>query len=235
MTAATEVIEIEHTDRIAWVWMNRPPKNLLDVDLTAGLYRTLVDLDADETVGAIVLTGAGEFFCAGADGPKLRETGTAREFANVVVDLFAHFPRARKPILAAVNGDALAGGFGLVCSADVAIAVEGCRLGTIEASLGTWPMIAQSPVARRVPIKAALTNALTGVPFNADRARELGIVDEVVPADQLTERIRHYAELAMSGGAAALAGRALFLASADQPYDQALREGADAFVEMFGK
>lgn len=235
MTAATEVIEIEHTDRIAWVRMNRPPKNLLDVDLTAGLYRTLVDLDEDETAGAIVLTGAGDFFCGGADGPKLRATGTAREFADAVVDLFAHFPKARKPILAAVNGDALAGGFGLVCSADIAIAVEDSRLGTIEASLGTWPMIAQGPVARRVPVKAAITNALTGVPFSADRARELGVVDEVVPADQLTERILHYAELAMSGGAAALAGRALFLASADQPYDQALREGADAFVEMFGK
>ncbi|WP_020499056.1 enoyl-CoA hydratase/isomerase family protein [Sciscionella marina] len=235
MTTTRPLVEIERSGRVAWIRLNRPPKNLLDTDLTVQLHTTLVELDGDDSVGALVLTGAGEFFCGGADGPKLRETGTAREFADAAVELFAHFPRARKPILAAVNGDALAGGFGLVCSADIVIAVEGCRLGTIEATLGTWPMIAQGPVARRVPIKAALTNALTGQPFGARRAHELGIVDEVVPAGHLADRVHHYAELAQGGGQAALAGRSLFLASREEPYEQALRQGADAFVEMFGK
>lgn len=234
MTGTGGLVEVERAERIAWIRLNRPPRNLLDAELTAELHRTLCDLDADGAVGALVLTGAGELFCGGADGARLRETGTARAFADAAVALFGHFPVARKPILAAVNGDALAGGFGLVCSADIVVAAEGSRLGTIEATLGSWPMIAQAPVVRRVPVKAALTNALTGQPFDARRALELGIVDDVVPAARLADRTRHYARLAMAGGPAALDGRALFLAGRDLPYDQALRRGADAFVRIFG-
>jgi enoyl-CoA hydratase/carnithine racemase len=227
-------VEVRREGRVAWATLRRPPKNLLDAELTAQLYRVLVELDADDEVGAIVLTGDGEYFCAGADGPELRRTGTAKEFATAAVDLFGQFPRSRTPILAAVNGDALAGGFGLVCSADIVVAVEGSRLGTIEATLGTWPMIAQVAAARRVPEKAAITNALTGQPFTAQRALQLGIVDEVVRPEELVEGVMHYAELSMAGGAAALIGRPLFYRSTGQHIDDALREGADAFVSMFG-
>ncbi|GAA1016379.1 putative enoyl-CoA hydratase echA8 [Acrocarpospora pleiomorpha] len=226
-------IDLRREGRVTWVTLRRPPRNLLDADLTARLYRTLVELDDDADTGAIVITGEGEYFCGGADGPRLRETGTAKAFAAAAVDLFGRFPRSRTPILAAVNGDALAGGFGLVCAADIVIAVEGSRLGTIEATLGTWPMIAQVAAARRVPEKAAITNALTGQPFTAARALDLGIVDEVVPTDRLHERVTHYAHLSMAGGAAALVGRPLFYRGKGQTIDDALRESAEAFIGMF--
>ena len=233
MTETT--VSVRHDDRIAWVTMNRPPKNLLDAEMTAGLHRTISELDSDGDVGAIVLTGEGEFFCGGADGPALRETGTAKEFADAAVDLFGYFPRSRTPVLAAVNGDALAGGFGLVCSCDIVVAVEGSRLGTIEATLGTWPMIAQVAAARRLPQKAAITNVLTGQPFPAQRALALGAVDEVVGPADLQERITDYATLAMASGAAGAIGRPLFHRGLDQPLDEALRESAAAFSEMFDR
>lgn len=228
------IVRVDRADRIAWVTLDRPERNLLDAEMTATLHRTLVELDDADDVGAIVLTGAGEYFCGGADGPGLRATGTAKEFADAAVDLFGQCARSRTPILAAVNGDALAGGFGLVCSADIVVAAEGTRLGTIEATLGTWPVIAQVAAARRVPPKAAITNALTGHPFDAPRAYELGIIDEVVPADRLRSRVEEYARLAMGSGAAGAVGRPLFHRGTTQPLDQALREGADAFVTMFG-
>ncbi|EMY35189.1 enoyl-CoA hydratase, partial [Arthrobacter crystallopoietes BAB-32] len=143
------------------------------------------------------------------------------------------FPALRTPVLAAVNGDALAGGFGLVCSADIVIAVDTARLGTIEATLGTWPAVAQSPALRRVPAKAAITNILTGEPFSAGRAQQLGVIDEAVPADHLQERVAYYAEAVQRSGAAGRLGRPLMYASFDQDYGQALRSGAEGFIQLF--
>lgn len=229
------VLRVERAGALAWVILQRPPANLLDAELAEQLHQTLADLDGENGVGAVALTGAGDVFCGGADSQKLRETQTAERFAAAAVELFAHFPRARKPILAAVNGDALAGGFGLLCSADIVVAAEGARVGTVEAAYGTWPMIAQVAAARRVPVKAAITNALTGIPFSAARAYELGILDEVVPAGRVRDRTATLAEAAMSGAPAAHRGRPQFYRNAELSYDDALREGAAAFVSMFGQ
>lgn len=231
MSESTVRVELDGT--IAWVTLDRPPKNLLDAGLTSALATTLVDLDGREDVTTIAITGRGEYFCGGADGPSIRETGTAAEFAEAAVRLFTQLNRSRTPIIAAVNGDALAGGFGLVCSSDIVLAVGSSRLGTIEASIGTWPMIAQVAAVRRVPQKAALTNALTGIPFTAQEALGHGIVDEIVAVGDLRARVRDYSALIAKAGTAASIGRPALLRAYDQPFDQAIRDGADAFVAMF--
>ena len=115
-------------------------------------------------------------------------------------------------MVAAVNGDALAGGFGLACAADIVLAVEGASLGTIEAKLGTWPMIAQVPASRRVPVKAGLRNALTGVPFTTREAKDLGIIDEIVPdGDLLRARVTQIVREATVGGDAARRGKPMLV------------------------
>ena len=95
------------------------------------------------------------------------------------------FPRLGKPVIAAVNGDALASGYALVCAADIAVTVDSARIGTFEASVGIWPMVAQVPPLQRLHPRHALENLLTGEPFDARRAYEIGIVNEVVGAGEL--------------------------------------------------
>ncbi|WP_051423199.1 enoyl-CoA hydratase/isomerase family protein [Arthrobacter sp. MA-N2] len=232
--AEENAVQLSIHGRTGRIVLQRGEKNLLNAQMCAQLYDGLRSLDENPGVGAIVITGAGDHFCGGADGAHIRETGTAGEFAAAVVDLFGYFPESTTPIIAAVNGDALAGGFGLACSADIVIAVDTAQLGTIEARLGTWPAIAQVAAARRVPLKAAITNALTGDPFDAARSLALGIVDEVVPREDLDARIEHYAEAVMRSGEAVRIGRPLFYRSLNQEYRTALHEGAAGFTALFG-
>lgn len=216
-----------------WVTLARGDRNLLDAELTEWLLETVRSLDA-EAPTAIVLTGAGDTFCGGADGPHLRQSGTAQQFADACVALFELMHSMSTPVIAALNGDALAGGFGLTCLADIVVAVEQARLGTIEASLGTWAMIAQAPVLARMPAKSAVTNLLTGIPFTAEHAVALGVVDEVVRADELEPAVDRYVDLLTPGAAAARIGRPLMRNVLDPAFSNNLRTGAKAFVQMFG-
>lgn len=224
---------VDSQGRAVWITFARGDRNLLDAELTAWLCAAIRDADAQERP-AIVLSGAGTTFCGGADGPYLRETGTAKSFADAAVDLFELLNSVSTPVIAAVNGDALAGGFGMVCLADIVVAVESARLGTIEASLGTWAMIAQAPVITRVPPKAVVTNLLTGVPFAATKAVELGVVDAVVEPAGLASAVEGYVDLLEPGAAAARLGRPLMRRALNPNLSQDLRTGAKAFVAMFG-
>jgi enoyl-CoA hydratase/carnithine racemase len=220
--------------RTAVLELNRPPAHLIDEDMAVELHESLSDLDGRADVDAIVLTGAGDVFCGGADAPVVRASGRAAQFADAVARLFCFLPRSTTPLVAAVNGDALAGGFGLMCACDVVVVVEGARLGTNEAAFGAWPALAQIPAIRRVPEKAALTNALTGVPFSTDQALRLGIVDEVVPRARLEARVHHWARAVTAAGSAVATGRPLFYRARELPYEQAVDEARQALTRAFG-
>lgn len=220
-------------DRTAWISLNRPARNLIDAPTTRSLATSFQDCLANEQVDAVVFIGEGDAFCGGADAAAIRETDSAPEFATAIVDLFVSIQSSPKPVIAAINGDALAGGFGLACVADIVVAQHSARLGTIEASLGSWPMIAQVPASRRVPEKALLTNVLTGVPFSAERAYQLGIVDELVTnLDELQKTVSEFARKIVGGGTSVRKGRRLLRELSDIPFEQALNLGAKEFVSM---
>jgi enoyl-CoA hydratase/carnithine racemase len=206
---------------------------MIDEQMAVELLDALKGQEASPDVDVIVLAGAGECFCAGADAASVRRSGRAEEFAQAVGDLFGFFPGSPKPIVGAVRGDALAGGFGLLCSCDVVVLGAGAEVGTIEAQFGAWPMIAQVPVTRRVPEKAALVNILTGEPFSAERALALGVVDEVVAVGHVHDRAEHWARKIAVSGAACAVGRPLFFQSRDQDYMQALKGAQGAFARSF--
>jgi enoyl-CoA hydratase/carnithine racemase len=220
--------------RTAVIELDRPPANLIDEAMAVGLHESLTELDARADVAAIVVTGAGPLFCGGADAAAVRASGRGAFFADAVARLFSFFPRSTTPLVAAVNGDALAGGFGLMCACDVVIVAEGARLGTNEAAHGAWPALAQVPAIRRVPEKAALTNALTGEPFTTGQALRLGIVDEVVPRTRLDARVRHWAAAVTAAGPAVATGRPLFYRARELSYEQAVEEARQALTRAFG-
>jgi enoyl-CoA hydratase/carnithine racemase len=211
----------------------RPPRNLLDPDVMAALRDAILDADADPDVQAIVLTGGGEMFCGGLDIERIQAGADPVAFASALVALLRIFPTLGKPIIAAINGDALASGYSLVCAADLAVAVDHARIGTFEASVGIWPMIAQVPALQRLHPRHALQNFLTGEPFDARRAYEIGIVNEVVGAGELWAAVERWAQLSVRAGKALAAGRRSFYRFRELSYDDALTASLEEFRGMF--
>jgi enoyl-CoA hydratase len=181
------VVEFERQGTIALVTLNRPEaRNAISPEVSQTMAAILDEVEADSGLRTVVLTGNGEVFCAGAD-LKVVASGKANDiasgkggFAGLVT---RNFP---KPIIAAVQGPALAGGFEIVLSCDLVVAADAAKFGIPEAKRGL--MAAAGGLIRlpkRVPLAIALELAMTGDPIDADRALNLGLVNRVVPANQV--------------------------------------------------
>jgi enoyl-CoA hydratase/carnithine racemase len=183
------LVEFERRGHIALLTLNRPEaRNAISPEVSQAMAALLDEIEADSELRAVVLTGAGDVFSAGAD-LKVVAQGRAMEiasgkggFAGVVT---RDFP---KPLIAAVNGSALAGGFEIVLSCDLVIAADTARFGIPEVKRGL--MAAAGGLIRlpkRVPLAIALELAMTGDPIDADRALALGLVNRVVARDQVVD------------------------------------------------
>lgn len=216
-----------------WLRLDRPPRNLLTPDVMGALADELRRCDADASVAAVVLTGSGDTFCGGLDVAEIQAGADPVAFASALVALLRLLPTLGKPVLAAVNGDALGSGFALVCAADYAITVPEARLGTPEASVGYWPMTAQVPLLHRLLPRHALETILSGVPFDAQDALRVGAVNRIVAEPELEQAVLDYAALAARAGAALAPGRRSFYRLLDLSYDEALVQALDEFAAMF--
>jgi enoyl-CoA hydratase/carnithine racemase len=218
---------VETRDRIAFVTLARPTAaNALSRALVAALSRVLAELRDDDGVRALVLTGAGErAFCAGADlkerrGMSLDDTRAFLRDLNRTFDIMAAFER---PVVAAINGAAFGGGLELALACDVRVAADTAEMGLTETRLGIIPGAGGTQrLARIAGVGAAKELILTGRRIGAARARELGIVSEVVPAAELAAAAARWAAEMASGGplAVALAKQAI-----DRGLDLPLAEG----------
>jgi enoyl-CoA hydratase/carnithine racemase len=187
-------LRVERRGTVVWLTLDRPEAaNALSRALVATLTRTLADLTAEIAAGAdlraLLITGAGDkAFSAGAD-LKERRTWTlddTRVFLgeiNALMNAVDQFPR---PTVAAINGVAFGGGLELALAADIRIAADGAEMGLTETRLGIIPGAGGTQrLARIAGVAAAKELILTGRRIGAARARELGIVSEVVPAAEL--------------------------------------------------
>jgi enoyl-CoA hydratase/carnithine racemase len=226
-------IRQETREETRWLVLESPPRNLLDVDLMATLADELRRSDAEPSVAAVVLTGSGGTFCGGLDVAQIQAGADPVEFAAALIALLRLLPTLGKPVLAAVNGDALGSGFALVCAADYAVTVPDAKLGTPEASGGFWPMTAQVPLLQRLLPRHALQTVLSGVPFAAEDALRVGAVNEVVGHSELERAVLDFAALAARAGPALASGRRSFYRLLDLSYDEALDQALGEFAAMF--
>jgi enoyl-CoA hydratase/carnithine racemase len=226
-------LEQSREDGLAVLALAKPPRNLLDPDVMSALREAILSADADSEVEAIVLTGTDAAFCGGLDIEQIRAGADPVQFAAALVELLRIFPALGKPVVAAVNGDALAAGYGIVCASDIAVAADNARIGSFEATVGIWPMIAQVPALQRLAPRHVLQNLLTGEPFEAQRALEIGIVNAVVGADELWTEVHRWAKLSVGAGKALAAGRRSFYRFLDLSYDEALTASLEEFRSMF--
>ena len=182
----------EITNNVLVVTLNRPEAgNALNGALSEGLSIALSDAAENPEVRAIVITGAGEkIFCAGMD---LKAFAAGEDIAKIGLG-FAALRKCKKPLIAAVNGHALAGGFEVVLLCDLIVSVDTARFGIPEVKRGLFAAGGGVRLPARIPLAVAMEMGLTGDPISADRAKELGLINEVVPAAGLRE-----AALALAG------------------------------------
>ena len=173
------MIDIEQTGRVRGITLNRPEKrNALNLELCRTLVDAIDRADADHSVGAIVLSSKGPAFCAGMD---LKETIDVDQvqLAGLHECLFTTIHRVRTPIVAAVQGAALAGGTGLVANAHIVIAAHDARFGLIEIRIGLWPVMIFRAVEHAMGERRTVELSLTGREFTAPEALQYGLVTEI--------------------------------------------------------
>jgi len=221
--------------------LNRPEKrNALNTALTRALLEGLRAADADEGVRAVVLTGAGAGFCAGADLAEFKDLVPEKrhlveERAELTMQLHLAFPTLAKPIVTAVNGAAMGGGAGLALAGDLVVMGEGAKLGYPETRHGIVAAIVMANLVRQVGRKAAFEMVAFGEPVGAARALELGMVNRVVPdADVLAVALSLAEKLAAVKPEAMQATKQLFHEAADLPLGAALERGRAVNERMRG-
>jgi enoyl-CoA hydratase len=233
----SDVVTLERRGNIALVTLNRPEaRNAISPEVSQTMAGLLDDIEADDQLRAVVLTGAGPVFSAGADLKVVAQGGAADiargkgGFAGIVS---RDFP---KPIIAAVNGAALAGGFEIVLACDLVVAADTARFGIPEVQRGL--MAAAGGLIRlpkRVPLAIALELAMTGDPIDADRALALGLVNRVVAQDRVVEEAGALAErIGQNSPIAVRQSRRLVREAAELPEAEGWRRTNELMVEVFG-
>ena len=181
----TTVLQESRQDGRLILTIDRPERrNALNADVIAALQQALQRARADDSIRAVVLTGAGdEAFCAGAD---LGADAFAFDYATPTIayaDLLRTARTLDVPLIARVNGACMAGGMGLLAMCDLAIAAPHAIFGLPEAKVGVFPMQVLAVLQAQVPQRCLVQLCLTGDPIDAARAREIGLINEV--ADDL--------------------------------------------------
>ena len=193
VTIDPNIVLREKRDHVFYITFNRPASlNAINLDLSVGFHDAIEEFKADRDAFVAIVTGNGRAFCAGAD---LKDMVLNRERGQDELIARAQLRRERgntvmwtqecwKPIIAALNGLALGGGFEIAMSCDIIVAASDIRLGLPEAKRGIIPGIARVKLAKQIPLKLAMEMMLTGEDrMTAQRGHEMGIVNKVVPVE----------------------------------------------------
>ena len=246
-------LETTRTDHVLTLVLSREAqRNALSATLVEALHAALDEAARDDAVRVVVLTGAGEkAFCAGGDlaggggdGGFLSLHDGRRRYAALLEKLVSF----EKPVVARVNGHALAGGLGLVCACDLAIATDDAQFGTPEVNVGLFPYMVTALLFRQIATKHAAELVLTGRKIDAAEAARLGLVNRAVPRAQLDGAVAELAGgLASKSPAVLRLGKRALRQTRDLPLSPALEllaaqlsvnslaedamEGVSAFLE----
>ena len=206
-----EHLSVEREDAVATVALARPDaRNALNAGLIEEIRRSMEELAGDDGVRVVVLSGEGDYFCAGADIGYMRDTAELSyeenlEDARSIAAMLGAVEECPKPVVARVKGAAIGGGVGLVAAVDVSVAEEGTVFAFTEVRLGVSPATIAPFVLRKIGYSQTRALFLTGERFGAEKAREFGLVHEVATEDGLDAAVQEKVEGLLEGGPEALA------------------------------
>lgn len=198
---------VEQEGHVLTVTMNRPEKkNALSGEMLALMSEAWDRVNDDDSVRVAILTGAGGAFCAGADLSAMSESSPSDRFESgdfdpaIIKPLLKGF-RLTKPLIAAVEGPAIAGGTEILQATDIRVAGESAKFGVSEARWSLYPLGGSAVrLPRQIPYTVAADLLLTGRHVTAPEARELGLIGHVVPDGSALDRARELAELICANG-----------------------------------
>ncbi|HTT22657.1 MAG TPA: enoyl-CoA hydratase-related protein [Candidatus Sulfotelmatobacter sp.] len=229
-------IQLAYEGAVATVTLNRPEKrNAISFQLIDDLVRGLDEVASSQAI-VLILTGAGKAFCSGMDLDNLkallgRTPEQNLQESQTMVQLFRYLYEFPKVTIAAVNGPAIAGGTGLALLCDFTLAVPDVKFGYTEVRIGFVPAIVSTFLLRQIGEKQARDLLLTGRIFGADEALKLGLVNEIVPPENLMTRARELAAVLRENSVSSLRATKQLLTDharleVNEHIDAAVRENA---------
>jgi enoyl-CoA hydratase len=232
------LVQSKDDGRVRVLTLDRPDaRNALSAQLRTDLIKALEDAERDEQVGAIVLTGAGSAFAAGADLKEMlaRTTDEQRHFLQPP-HVYSTLEQLDKPVVAAINGHALGAGLELATACDVRVCAEAAKLGQPELGFGLIPGGGGTQrLVRLVGPGHAARLVLTGDVVTGDEAARLGLVDFAVPKDQVLPRALELAHAMARHDPAAIAAGKRALRAAAGPYEHGLAIEIEEFVKLHAR
>lgn len=210
MTIDSVKVDYSHQRRVATLTMNRPEvHNALNTQLLKDLVTAFGELSADDSLAAVVLTGAGKSFSAGADMAMMQAASQYtleknRQEARQLAGAFEQINNFPAPLLARVNGAAMGGGLGLLAVCDIVIAADSARLAFSEVKLGIAPATISPHVVRKIGVSWARRLFVTGERFTPALAREIGLVHTVTSLEELDATVESVLQELLTSGPYAL-------------------------------
>lgn len=231
-----DTILVEARGRVGWITLNRPGAlNALNSQLMFDLVDAATSFDADDGIGAIVITGSERAFAAGADIKEMESKGSVEMIMGDHFGEWGRFAAVRTPVIAAVSGYALGGGCELAMMCDIILAADTAQFGQPEITLGVIPgMGGTQRLVRAIGAYKAAELVLTGRMMGADEAERAGLVSRVVPAADLLDEAGKTADaIAAKSLPALFAAKAALAAAVETTLAEGLRFEKQAFAGLF--
>jgi enoyl-CoA hydratase/carnithine racemase len=224
----TNAVLVETDRQVVRITLNRPEKrNALSRDMLEQLREALHDVANDSSARAVVLAANGPVFCSGHDLSEMVGCTELdyRDLFSACAYVMQQLRRLPQPVIARVQGVATAAGCQLVAACDLAAAADTATFATPGVKLGLFCATPMVPLVRAIPAKAALEMLLLGEPITAQRAYELGLINKVVPVEQLDEAVTQFVEGILAASPLTIRmGKAAF-------YDDVMLDEASAYLQ----
>ena len=229
-----QLLTVSH--HVARITLHHPPANVLNLSVLKDLEQVLNEVEEDDYVRVVIVTGTGRFFCAGADLHELAHLTTVHsgsEFALRGQSLLSRIERSEKPVLVAINGTCVGGGLELALACHIRVAAAGVMIGVPEIKLGLIPGFGGTQrLPRVVGASKAAEMILTGESLSAEEALRIGLVSRVVPPHELMAQAEAIAALITARGKTAVEAA---LHAIRGGLDIPLSEGLAREAELFGQ
>jgi methylglutaconyl-CoA hydratase len=228
------------TDRTAaMITLDSPHnRNALSGQLRDQLRDQLARAIADDAARTIVISHTGPVFCAGMDMTEIPDVNASTKAVTELAGILTQLMTSPKPVIARIGGPARAGGIGLLAACDIAIAVEQANFAFSEVRVGVVPAVISVTTIPKMSTAAVYELFLTGEIFSATRARAIGLINAVVPAEQLDSQVADYLSMIALGAPGALAATKRLIrqpTELDQLFSQMIRMSAEHFSAPEGQ